>query len=147
MNHSAETEIQQYALDKSSSSRGVVIHIESCDHCMARVRNYQLIFSEIRQAAQPAFDFDLAGLLIPQLPKNKPGHSPDRFIAGFLVVFICSCVGLPMILFGQYLLNMFSAIPPFFIYTTTCSAAVILIIRAFHMYRKYHRQMQLLNYH
>jgi hypothetical protein len=144
--HFSEKEIQQYALDKSTCRPELIHHIESCPSCMKEVKNYQLIFTEIKQIPAAAFDFDLSGLVLGQLPKPAPYLTADRFIAGFLVIFICCCVGIPFILFRLYLLNMFSGIPPFFIYAIIISVSAVLIFKILDMYKKFHRQMQLINF-
>jgi hypothetical protein len=145
--HPSEREIQQYALDKPGCTKTLIEHIESCEHCRAGVTTYQLLFSEIKQQPNPAFDFDLSALVLPHLPSSPPRLSADRFIAGFLVFFICCCVGIPIFLFRQYLLNMFSGVSSFFIYSIICSAVIIVLFKTLDMYKKYQKQMQLLNFH
>ncbi len=145
--HPSEKEIHDFALDKSVRTTVLIDHIESCARCKAEVETYQYLFSEIKQSPQPAFDFDLSALVIPQLPHTQTGLSADRFIAGFLILFICCLIGIPVILFRQYILNMFSGIPSFFIYAIIISAFIIVVINILDMYRKYQKQMRLLNYH
>ena len=144
--HPSEKEIQQFAIDKSDCNTAAVVHIESCAECMAEVSNYELLFTEIRQQNKPVFDFDLSALVIPQLPTAKSRLSPDQFISGFLIFFISCFVGVPLVLFNKYILNMFSDISPFFIYAIIGSATVIVIYKTLSMYKKYQKQMQLLNF-
>ena len=144
--HPDELEIQQYVLDKSSCSDSIRNHIESCAICLEEVGNYRVLFSAIEHQSTPAFDFDLPGLVLQQLPPASPKLTADRFIAGFLVLFICCCIGIPLYLFRIYLLNMFSGISPFFIYSILASAFVIVVIKALELYRKYQKQIHLLNY-
>jgi Na+/glutamate symporter len=144
--HPSEQEIHEFVFEKSLAAPSVVAHIESCALCLIEVKNYQLLISELKQQTAPAFDFDLSALVIPQLPKESPLLKTDRFIAGFLVFFICCFIGVPVVLFRQYILNMFSGISPFFVYAMIGSAMVILIYKTLEMYRKYQKQMRLLNY-
>ena len=144
--HPGEMEIQQYALDKTACPIAVISHIESCEICREEVINFQFIFSGIKQQNRPAFDFDLQTLMLKQLYPVSPRLTADRFVAGFLVLFIFSCIGIPLYLFRVYLLNMFSGISPFFIYAIAASAAVIIVIKTLELYRKYQRQMHLLNF-
>jgi len=144
--HPSEKEIQQFAIDKSDCSTTAIDHIESCAECLAEVSNYQLLFTGIIQQNKPAFDFDLSALVIPQLSSVKTRLSPDQFISGFLIFFISCFVGVPVVLFNKYILNMFSDISPFFIYAIIGSATVIVIYKTLSMYKKYQKQMQLLNF-
>jgi dolichol kinase len=110
------------------------------------VATYQLLFSEIKQQPKPAFDFDLRALVLPQLPSSTPRLSTDRFVAGFLVVFLCGCVGIPVYIFRQNFLYLFSGLSTFFIWAILCSALLILLFKALNMYKKYQKQMHFLNF-
>jgi hypothetical protein len=144
--HPSEKEIQQFAINKFDCEPATILHIETCTDCMAEVSTYRLLFSEIRQQQKPEFDFDLSALVMPQLPKTKARVSPDQFISAFLVFFISCFVTIPVILFNKYIMNMFTDISPFFIYTIIGSATVIVIYKTLAMYRKYQKQMQLINF-
>jgi hypothetical protein len=144
--HPSEKEIQQFSIDKSGCDTAAILHIETCEVCMAEVAHYQFLFTEISQQNKAAFDFDLSALVLPQLPIAKSRLSPDQFISGFLIFFISCFVGVPLVLFNKYILNMFSDISPFFIYAIIGSATVIVIYKTLGMYKKYQKQMQLLNF-
>ena len=144
--HPDELEIQQYVLDKSTCPDSISDHIESCAICLEEAGNYRVLFSAIKHQSPPAFDFDLPALVLQQLPITSQGLTADRFVAGFLVLFICFCIGIPLYLFRIYLLNMFSGISPFFICSILASAFVIVVIKALELYRKYQKQIHLLNY-
>jgi hypothetical protein len=146
INHPAETEVQLYAMDKSACSPTVAEHIESCVICLEEVKTYRLVFSEIHHVPKPAFDFDLSQIVLDQLPYPKPRLSADQFIAGFLLVFVGCFIGIPVILFNHYILNMFSGIPPFFIYAIIGSAAVILLYKTIALYKKFLTQLEKLNF-
>jgi hypothetical protein len=144
--HPSEKEIQQYAMDQSGCAAAIPDHIKSCEHCMAEVKTYWLLFSEINQQPKPVFNFDVSALVIPQLTDSGHLLSADRFIAGFLVLFISCFIGIPVFLFRLYILNMFSGIPPFFIYVIICSAFIIVLLQSLEMYKKYQKEMRLLNF-
>jgi hypothetical protein len=144
--HPYEKELQQYAFDKSGTDPGVIAHIESCPDCQSEVSTYQLLFSEIKEQPAAAFDFDLQELVLSQLPKAHPRLSTDDIIAGFLVIFTCSCIGIPVYAFRKMILNMFSDIPPYFIYAILISTTAILIVKILFLYKKYLKQMHHLNF-
>jgi hypothetical protein len=147
ISHPSETELQQYAVDKSSVPASVGEHLISCKHCHDAVAGYQLLFAEINRQPKPVFDFDLPGLVLDRLAVPKTGLSPDRFIAGFLFVFISCCVGIPVWFFRIYLVNMFAGVSPFFIYAISISGILILSFNLLKTYKKYRRQIRLLNFH
>ncbi len=144
--HPSEKEIQQYALYKLDSGPEVIAHIESCPDCQAEVSTYQLLFSEIKKQPASAFDFDLYSLVLSNLPKTHSSLSTDDIIAGFLIFFTCSCIGIPLYIFRKFILNTFIDIPPIFIYSIIISTTGILIIKILSLYKKYLKQMHFLNF-
>ncbi len=144
--HPKEREIQEYVLDRTSCSADIVGHIESCGVCQGEVNGYTLLFSELKQEPTPTFDFDITELVIPQLPSPKPGMTTDRFIFGFLVIFTCLCIAVPVYIFWQNILYMFSDIPVYFIYAIVGSSASILVIKILSLFKKYQGQMRILNF-
>jgi hypothetical protein len=144
--HPTEKEIQEYVLDRSACPPDLIDHIASCAFCQEEAGAYLLLFAELKQEPVSTFDFDLSGLVLPLLPSPDPLISADRFIAGFLVVFISCCIGIPVFLFNRNIINMFSGIPPLFIYTILGSASLILLLRTLDIYKNYRAQMRQLNY-
>ncbi len=144
--HPYEKELQQYALGKSDANPKVIAHIESCSDCQSVVSTYQMLFSEIKEQPAAAFDFDLQELVLSKLPKPQMRLSTDDAIAGFLVIFTCSCIGIPVYIFRKFILNTFIDIPPIFIYSIIISTTGILIIKIISLYKKYLKQMHLLNF-
>jgi hypothetical protein len=144
--HANEREIQDYVLNEPGCERAVIEHIESCASCQEEIKTYRLLFSEIKKQSVPVFDFDLSARVLTQLPSPKAHSSADRFVAGFLLIFACCFIGIPVIMFWQYILNIFSGIPAFFIYAMIISAIVIMVIKMLDMYKKFQKQMHLLNF-
>ena len=144
--HVSEKAIQDYAMDQFVTEDEKA-HIASCDQCLAELNQYQLLFSQIELEPSASFDFDLASLVNARLPRTNSRLSADDFIGGFLILFIIAFIGIPVVLFRQYILNMFSGISPVFIFCVVCSAIIILVFTCLNMYRKYRKQMQILNFH
>ena len=144
--HPSEKEIQQYALDKMDSDPVIKAHVDSCSDCQAEVSTYQMLFSEIKEQPPVSFDFDVQKLVLAKLPKTNTGLSTDDIIAGFLVIFTCSCIGIPVYIFRKIILNSFIDIPPFFIYSIIIGTTAILIIKILSLYKKYLKQMHFLNF-
>jgi hypothetical protein len=144
--HPSEKEIQQYALDKMDSNPVIIGHIDSCSDCQAEVSTYQMLFSEIKEQPTASFDFDVRELVLSKLPKTKTRLSTDDIIAGFLVIFACSCIGIPVYVFRKIILNSFIDIPPFFIYFIIIVTTAILILKILSLYKKFVKQMHSLNF-
>src|SRR5882672_1597076 len=106
--HPSEKEIQEYVLDRSSCSTMIIRHIESCAECQEELKSYSLLFTELKQEPAVSFDFNLTGLVMPLLPPPEPLMATERFIFGFLVIFACLCIGVPIYIFWQNILYMFS---------------------------------------
>ena len=143
--HPSEKEIQQYALDKMDSDPVIITHIGSCPDCQAEVSTYQMLFSEIKEQPPVSFDFDVQKLVLSKLPKTNTGLSTDDIIAGFLVIFTCSCIGIPVYIFRKIILNSFIDIPPFFVYSIIIGTTGILIAKILSLYKIFLKQMHHLN--
>jgi hypothetical protein len=143
--HPKDKEIQEWVLDRSSCSHDLNEHIMSCVSCKEEAEYYQRLFTELKHEPGASFDFDVSGLVLPLLPAPEPLISADRFIAAFLVIFVGSCVGIPLILFNKNIVHMFSGISPVFIYLILGCAAVILMLKTLDIYKKYREQMRLIN--
>jgi hypothetical protein len=144
--HPSEKEIQQYALDEMDTASVIIAHIDSCFDCQARVSAYQMLFSGIKEQPAEAFDFNVQELVLSKLPKTHTRLSTDDIIAGFLVIFTCSCIAIPVYIFRKIILNSFTDIPPFFIYSIIIGTTGILIIKILTLYKKFLQQMHVLNF-
>ena len=144
--HPSELDIQEYALDKSACSTSLRMHIESCEICLKEVGQYQILFSELGKEPAAEFEFNLSALVIPKLPKPNSVFSADRFIAGFLIIFASCFVIVPVYIFKAYILNMFSGVSPFFLYVMIGTASVIVALKTLETYKKYQKQIRLLNF-
>jgi hypothetical protein len=143
--HPREKEIQEYVLDRSVCSKDLIEHIESCQTCREEINVYQLLFTELKKEPKADFDFDVSELVMPLLPSREPLISADRFISGFLVIFISCCIGIPVILFNRNIIHLFSGISPVFVYAIIASAVLIISLNTLEMYKNYREQMRRLN--
>ncbi len=144
--HPSEKEIQQYSLAKPDSNPEVIAHIDSCPDCQAEVSIYEMLFSKIKEQPAPAFDFNLQELILSKLPKTHRRLSTEDIIAGFLIFFTCVCIAIPVYIYRKIILNTFIDIPPIFIYSIIISTTGILIFKILSLYKKYLKQMHLLNF-
>jgi hypothetical protein len=144
--HPTEKDIQQYAIDKSECSAISTKHIETCSQCRFEVETYLMMFSEIKEQPAPVFDFDLYGLVLSQLPERSLTRTADNVIAGFLAIFSCCCIGIPLYVFRKLIQNMFMDIPSFFAYAIVISTIGILSIKVASLYKRYLNQIRFLDF-
>jgi hypothetical protein len=146
--HLSDTDIQQFVLDRPNCDSNIIDHIHVCDSCKAKAEEYQLLFSAIRQQPTPAFDFDLPGLVLSQIAQPQPKSEP---VANRMLIFLLVLIGLCFViiagwLFSDYFLNMFTGITSMAIYLTLTVAVTFLFFQGIEMYKRYHKQMDALNF-
>jgi hypothetical protein len=143
--HLSEQEVQQYALDRSCCGKKLAEHVEACAYCQANAEAYLQLFSVIHEQPKPFFGFDLSSLVLQQLPNAKSKFSLNGFLIYLLVFASISVIAVPFYLFRKNLSNMFTGVLPMTIYLILISALTILVFQSFEMYRKYQKQMNILN--
>jgi hypothetical protein len=143
--HPADSDIQQYALDKNSCAKELVSHIETCSFCQEALTQYRLLFSGIREQEKPVFEFDVQALILNHLVTENSVTRADRIVGAFLVLFAFSIVGIPLYLFRTNILNVFAGISPFFIYSILICASLFVSYKSLELYFNYKKQMRFLN--
>lgn len=140
--HLSEAEIQQYALGKAGLN--TIEHIDSCAFCEAKAANYRLIFSVTDELPQPAFDFDVASLVLGQLPERSSARDERWF---YLLIFAAlASIGIPVYFYRVYFLKMFAGILPAAMYLVILIILFLLVFQGIEMFRKYQKQINILNY-
>ena len=145
--HLNDAEIQQYVLQKTNCDFDITEHIQHCTNCKIKAEQYNLLFEGIKQQEKPVFDFNLANLVVAQLPKSQLKVSNGKSFFYF-IIFIASisfCIG--FYLFGNNLLNLFQGIAPMSGTLIIITGASLLIFQCIDMYRKYQTQMRALNFY
>ncbi|MBS1667642.1 MAG: hypothetical protein JST58_09725 [Bacteroidetes bacterium] len=141
--HLSEEEIQQYALDKKGSAPHLIAHMETCVDCQAKLQTYTQLFEAIRVQEKPTFDFDLSGLLMPQLA--KPKFAFNDFLVYFTVFLMGSSTIVAAFAFRKYLANIFTGVMPMFIYLILLTGLAVIVFQAAELFRKYQKQISALN--
>ena len=142
--HLTDDEVQKYVVDKQHCEVKIIEHIHSCEVCRGKVEVYQLMIKEIKQQPQPAFDFDLVKMVLQQLPSPKTTITNDKaliLIFGFMGI---AFLGGVIYLFQSYF-DLFEGIRTIFIYLIAITAITVLIYLLIDMYKKYQREMKVLD--
>ena len=142
--HLTDDEVQQYVVDKQHCEMKIVEHIHFCEVCRAKVEVYQLMIKEIKQQPQPAFDFDLAKMVMQQLPQAKKKVSNDKLLIWLFVsigiIFIAGAL-----YFFQSYFELFEGLKTIFIYLIGITAVTVLVYLFIDMYKKYRHGMKVLD--
>jgi multisubunit Na+/H+ antiporter MnhC subunit len=145
--HLTDTDIQQYVLDKTACDPQLVQHIAVCVDCKQKAEQYYLLFNAIREEEKPAFDFNLAGLVMKQLPQPQKAHLTGQYFVYAIASVLILLSGILPYLYRSYLQKLFKANAPLstaLIVTAIVSLSIFLFAD---MYRKYKKQMEALNFY
>lgn len=142
--HLNEEEIQQFALGVLGEPFAIG-HIEQCAHCQQQVELYRVIFSEVKIAGKPAFNFDLATSVLEQLP--APVTIPERFPV--LLAVISSAVFLIGLcaVYWDYLVDLFSGSRALIKFSIAAVVLSVLLWQAIDLIKQYQKKMQALDFY
>jgi hypothetical protein len=143
--HLNDADIQQYVLQNSDGNADTIEHMRHCTGCKIKAANYKLLFDEIRAQEKPVFDFNLSELVLKQLPANQTKASEGYSFFYFIVFLFIFCVLALFYLFGNNIVNLFSAIQPMGVALIITTAVCFLLLQCHEMYKKYKIQMHVLN--
>lgn len=141
--HLTDEEIQQYALDARLLSGSMAEHIQHCDHCRQQALHYQLTFEGLGLQEKAVFDFDLAELVMEQLPQTEPTY--DRPLMYGLAAIIIVMIGLVAYVFGNSLVSLFAYLKPVLAGLVIITAIGLMAFLGLDMYQKYKAQMKRLS--
>jgi hypothetical protein len=144
--HLSELEIQQYALEKASCGTTVIDHIQACRACRLKAEAYQHIFEGIKEQPKPNFDFNLADLVMDQLPQPKQRTSFDNIVLFITAFFSILVTGFAIYFFRSFLSTTLTEIAPILVYLIITTLATLLIVLGIDMFARYNRQMKILDF-
>lgn len=140
--HINEIEIQQYVLRKADCDIITIEHINHCRKCKAEVEVYELLFAEIKKEPNPIFDFDLANLVIQQLPE-KQDFSFDKYLIALLSGVSITVLSILIYLTNHYFPSVFNGISSMQFSLIMVTTLLISIFLYIDMNRNYKNQMTL----
>ena len=107
--HINEIEIQQYVMCKDDCDIIIIEHINHCQKCKAEVEIYELLFAAIKKEPNPVFEFDIANLVMQQLPK-KENFSFDKYLIALLSGVSTTVLSILIYLTNKYFPTVFNGI-------------------------------------
>ncbi len=144
VNHLTEDEVQQFVVDRNDCEATIVEHIHRCSECKMKAEIYQSLITGIKQQPEPAFDFDLSSLVLQQLPLPKQ-KSSERPLLWMLIFIGMTLVGGVAYYFQGSFVFLFTGISSIFIYLMMITVATVLTGLLIDMYKKYNKEMKLLD--
>lgn len=145
--HLNDDEIQQYVLQKAACDIDIVKHIQGCETCKIKAAQYTLLVEGIKHQEKPSFDFNVADLVVAQLPKPRYKDSADKLFFYFIIFLCVFFLSIIFYFLGNNLLNLFRGITPIVIALTITTAICLFVILCIDMYKKYQAQMKTLNFY
>jgi hypothetical protein len=142
--HLIDDELQQYVIDKHRCERRIAEHINFCEECRTKAEFYQLMIAGIRQQPQPVFDFNLSDRVLQQLPLPEE-KANDSLLLSVLIVIGCVFMGTAIYYFEGSLVYLFRGVAAIFIYLIIISALTVFGWVFIDMYKKYNKEMKLLD--
>jgi anti-sigma factor RsiW len=156
--HLSAEELQQYALNKAACTAESMVHLEACPDCQADVAAYTLLMEGLRQQPKPAFDFDVAAVLMERLAteqgmktllKPEPGtmerRKADRLYHYGMAALILVMTVIPAWLFRRSAYFVFTDIQAVFLYPILAAAGMILLWKILELYKKYQNVFNIIN--
>jgi hypothetical protein len=144
--HLSEDAVQQYVLDASSCETDIIEHSGSCEICKTRIANYRSLFAAIQEQPRPAFEFDVAALVLSQL-QGRTKELPRRQWPLYLLVSAAfSLLGVPLYYLRKDIAIMFAGILPMTICLVTISITLVFTLQGIELFKKYKWRSDALNY-
>ena len=145
--HPSETELQQFALERSDSEVSVVEHISSCEQCRTTVAIYQQLVLSIGQEEKPLFDFNLAQLVLDQIPSPKKSYSRDNIIFYTIAFVVTGLSGIICYWFSEFFAGLLLSFGSLFMYLLAATAMVILLFQGLDIYKRYQHKIKVLDFY
>ena len=143
--HLTDDEVQQYAVDKPNCEKRIADHIHLCEQCRAKAEVYRLMITGIKQQPQPAFDFDLSAAVLYQLPTPASKMANDKLLTWFFIFLCTGLIGAASYFFRGFLGSMFKGMAAISIYLIAISAITVIAWVFVEMFKKYQKEMKVLD--
>jgi hypothetical protein len=143
--HLTDDEVQLYVVDKQHCETRIAEHIHLCEECRSKVEVYLLLITKIKQQPQPSFDFDLSASVLKQLSVPQAKVASDELFTWILVFVSVGFLATVAYYFRSYMTSMFEGVATILIYLIAISAITVVAGLFFEMYKKYRKEMKVLD--
>jgi hypothetical protein len=139
--------LSDYALQLAADSTPLpapdAAHLHDCRLCQARLATYQHLFAATARLPQPAFSFDLAAMVLTQLPQPKPAFP---WVLVLVAVLVLGVVGAFLALFGGALMPMLQSLSTELGAGLAVVAGVFVAVQSLELWARHRRQMRQLTF-
>ncbi len=142
--HLTDEEIQQYALDRTACIK-VIEHIDSCEQCKEKAEAYRLLFAGLQQQPQASFNFNLAELVMEQLPVPTPKPLQENVLIYIFIATGIAITAFTLFYFRKYVAILFESITPIFIYLSVTACLTLSVVLITDMYKNYKKKIHTLD--
>ncbi len=154
-NHLSESEIQEFVVDKTNCQPEVIAHMHLCEYCQTKAHAYELVISEIKQAPNPKFEFDVSALLLSRLPDYESNSKRSPVIYYMIISILFLLMGTASYLcrvpleniYKKYVYQIVAGLSKGLIYTILAATLFILLFQSFELYKRYRRKLDDLNFY
>jgi hypothetical protein len=145
--HLTEEQVQRYALMDSEADPLVKKHLHACKQCKESVETYRFLFEGLQRQAQPAFDFDLAALVIAELPSpvTQPRPKSKYELLNFLTTAAVAVIIYALYFFRKFVFVLFESIAPIFTYLAVSAFVTLSGLLIADMYKNYKKKIHTLD--
>ena len=144
--HLSEDAIQQYVLDAPGCEADTIEHIRCCETCKTRIANYRSLFAAIQEQPKPAFEFDVAGLVLSRFPEKTKVLTSRDWPLYLLVSAVFSLIGVPLYWLRKDIAIMFVGMLPITIGLVTISTILVFLFQGIELFKKYKLRSDALNH-
>jgi hypothetical protein len=144
--HLSDQELQQIACNGKLPGSAESEHLAHCEICQSAVAVYRMLVTGIQHQPKPAFDFDVATLVLPQIQPATATASREKWFI-YLMPVVLAVIGGPVYLLRKNIFYVFAGISTFLMYVVAGAALIVLAYRILLMYREYKKRIRALNFY
>ena len=143
--HPDDILIQQLAFTPDECSVEITQHVEHCLHCKQQVQSYRAVGRLSLEMEKPLFDFDVAAVVMAQLPDIKPAPRNEGWTLFAILLSVIAVIFIG-IYFGNSLVGLFSRNSPVVTGLIVLTAAGAFGFAWKDLYRRHQSMMKILNH-
>ena len=144
--HSSDSEIQQFILQKDTFEDRVAKHMQSCEDCKRKAQLYAVLFEGMRSQPKPAFDFYLQDLVMTQLLQSKSKDGLDTLLISSIMAISIILIGSNLYFFRNELIGAIYSITPILSYLVGVISVCMLLFSVLDLYGDFRMKVRMLDY-
>jgi hypothetical protein len=140
--HLSEEEIQVFVFDPENIDAGVIAHIQGCPECLELVNIYELMLADVAMQEVPAFDFDVASVVLANIQQAGTTDDPARVFPHMTLILAAVFVMVPLYIFRANFLIIANTTSVIFLLISSIACIIGFIFKAMQLYGRYKAQIK-----